>query len=409
MGNVLVIGGGASGMVAAIAAARRGARVRIVERMRRVGKKLLATGNGRCNLTNLNAAPSHYHGQDTAFVEPVLQAFGVKTTLAFFEELGIEAAIETDGNVYPASYQASSVLDLLRYELERLGVETLCDRRVQRLLPTGNAFRVTCTDADTLHAERVILAAGGQSAPNLGSNGSGFKIAAALGHTLVHPFPALVQLRVDAPFLKRLDGLKVNARVSACIGGVPQRTEDGEILFASYGLSGPPIFQISRIASQGSLEETPVALTLDLFPQRPVEDLGALIAKRVETAPHKPVSMSFVGLLHKRLIPVLLEEAGIQDHNAPSASLSPAAIAHLAETMKAWTMPCTGPRSWMYSQVTAGGVATSEVNPATMESRLTPGLHLCGEVLDIDGDCGGFNLQWAWSTGHLAGQAAATT
>ena len=405
---VFVAGGGASGMIAAIAAARRGARVRIVERMQRAGKKLLATGNGRCNLTNLHNRVAHYHGERPEFVLGAFEQFGVDETLHFFEELGIAWRAEPDGKVYPRSNQASSVLDVLRYELERLGVELLADTRVQSVVRKRDGLWCPCTDGNGLGpADAVIVAAGGMAAPNLGSNGGGFKIARVLGHRIVEPVPALVQVRLDAPWRKRLGGLKVDAAVTIALDGEPQRTETGEVLFAEYGLSGPPVLQVSRIAARHADGPRRVTIHLDLFPGTECDALEAEIAARAKQAPHKSIEFGFVGLLHKRLIPVLLAEAGIEDLRRDSASLGPEEIRRIAQTLKDWSAPCMGVRSWMHAQVTAGGVAVDEVDERTLESKLLPGVHFAGEVLDIDGDCGGYNLQWAWTSGYVAGCHAA--
>lgn len=406
--SILIIGGGAAGMVAAIAAARRGANVRLLERMSRVGKKLLATGNGRCNLANRNLSVDSFHGSCAGeFAEEVFRQFDLEKTLAFFQELGVEPRVEADGLIYPSSGQASSVLDVLRYEAERLGVETLCDKNVQRLEGRAGAFRCMTTGGDPFDATRVILAAGGKSSPNLGSNGGGFKLAEALGHTIAEPFPALVQVILDAPFLKHLDGLRIEARATACVDGQPIRAETGELQFTGYGLSGVAVFQLSRIVSDPRHRGRDLALHVDLFPATSAADLTTALSRRFAASPHKSLEFSLVGLLHKKLIPVMLRAAGLTESQSPCGSLSAAAVERLAALMKDWQLRATGTQSWMHSQVTAGGVVASDVDRRTLESRRAPGLYFCGEVLDIDGDCGGFNLQWAWSSGHVAGQHAA--
>jgi predicted Rossmann fold flavoprotein len=400
--NLIVIGGGAAGMMAATVAARNGAYVTVVERMTRVGKKLLATGNGRCNLTNTHCDVSRYHGGNSEFITEVLTAFDVQQTLDFFEELGVVPAIEDDGKVFPRSAQASSVLDVLRYEMTRLGVRVVSDKRVGEIIGQEDDFSCVCTDGEKLQAHRVIIAAGGKSCPNLGSNGGGFKLAQRLGHTIVELFPALVQVKLRAPFLKRLKGLKFDGEATVLVNGESKRTELGEILFTEYGLSGPPILQLSRIAGQATAQGKETQIRLNLFPSQSEKELAQFLHDRFAQCPWKELDFSFVGLLHKRLIPVILKEAGFDDTATTCQALEDADIRRLATLLKDWRIPCTGTQSWMDSQVTAGGVSVEEVNADTLESMLIPGVFFAGEVLDVDGDCGGFNLQWAWASGFVA-------
>ena len=404
--SILIIGGGAAGMLAAIVAARRGARVTVAERLPKVGRKLLATGNGRCNLTNLQPDLSHYHGRDTSFARTALEAFGARDSLDFFAELGIETRTEAGGKVFPVTDQAAAVLDVLRLEMEALGVEVIGDCKVQGVQRRGPGFVCACGDGHELKADRVILATGGQSTPNLGSNGGGFKIAQALGHTLVTPRPALVQIKLDAPFLARLKGVRVEAGVAILVDGRVIRRDRGELLFTEYGLSGIPVMNLSRIVSENLKRLDRVALALDLFEDRTAADLEDNISHRVARQRERLLEDSLIGRMPKRLIPVTVREAGLADPRTPCAQVGEKAIAALARLLKDWRIPCAGTLSWMHSQVTAGGVATDEVDPATMQSRRVPGLIFAGEVLDIDGDCGGYNLQWAWSSAYVSATAA---
>ncbi|MBN2242443.1 MAG: NAD(P)/FAD-dependent oxidoreductase [Acidobacteria bacterium] len=405
--GIVVVGGGAAGMTAAIAAARRGADVTVVERMARIGKKLLATGNGRCNLTNTNRGIEKYHGANPEFVLGAFGQFHVGETLSFFEELGVEPVVESDGCVYPASGQASSVLDVLRYEMEHLGVAVLCDTPIRRIEKGRKGFGCMSADGGMIRADRVIVAAGGKSSPNLGSNGSGFKIAEALGHTVKTPFPALVQILLDAPFLKRLAGVRIQGRAECRVDNIVAGSERGELLFADYGISGIPILGLSRPVSENAGTGRKLSLHLDLFPDAAPAQVAERIARRIAFNPGKPLDISFIGMLHKRLIGVILEEAGCRNRELACGSLSPGDIHRIAALLKDWPLQCTGVKSWMFSQVTAGGVDVGEVNPRTMESKIVPGIFFAGEVLDIDGDCGGYNLQWAWSSGYVAGISAA--
>ncbi len=407
--DIVIVGGGASGMTAAIAAARLGVSVLIVERMQRVGKKLLATGNGRCNITQTECPLSCYHGALPDFVDAVFHQFGLRDTLDFFERLGVLTAPEAGGKIFPITGQASSVLDVLRHEMERLGVRIVTDARVQSISAIRGGFESQCTNDDVFRSRRVILAAGGQAAPNLGSNGTGFKIARQLGHAIVEPFPALVQICLDAPYLKHLAGLKLNGVASVWEGERCLRTEAGELLFAEYGISGPPILQLSRCVSEREGRTPDPELRLDLFPEWTKEALQQQIAGRIACAPDKTKEFVLVGLIHKRLILTLLRQAGVEEHQQSCGDLRERDIAAIAAQLKDWRVRCTGTKSWMDAQVTAGGVDTREVDGATLESKRVPGVHFCGEILDVDGDCGGYNLQWAWSSGHVAGVRAAAS
>lgn len=408
--SIIVVGGGAAGLVAAIAAARLGARVRIVERMSRVGKKILASGNGRCNLANARMDLNSFHGAHRKFIQAVLGRFGFQETLAFFHELGVETRTEPDGRVFPLSDQAACVLDLLRDEAASLGVEEVCDTRIQKVEPRPDGTCVCYgTGDERFIADRVVVAAGGKASPNLGSNGGGYAIAQALGHQVVPPFPSLVQLRLDAPFLKRLDGLKIEGAVQARVDGVARRRAEGEVLFTDYGLSGIAVLEISRVAAQTLEAGGEMELALDLFPRWSAEEVAAILARRFAAHPARPLDTSLVGLLHKRLIGVVIGAAGLDaSARRPAREMSGDDTRLLAMQMKDWRMRCTGTQSWMHAQVTAGGVDTREVASDTLESRLAPGVYFAGEVLDVDGDSGGYNLQWAWSSGYVAGTAAAT-
>jgi predicted Rossmann fold flavoprotein len=419
--QVTVIGGGSSGMVAAISAARAGAEVILLERMNRVGKKLLATGNGRCNLTNANCDLSRFHGGDRAVVAAVLAQFPVRETLVFFERLGIAWKTEEDGKIYPYADQASAVLDVLRYELEHLHVAIQVEAdvaairpflgqvgQVGRVGPKAEGFVLALQDRREVRALRVVLASGGRAGPQFGSNGSGYRLAQSLGHRVIEPLPGIVSLRLDAPFLPRLKGVKFVGSIEARSGSDVLRREAGEILFTEYGISGPPVLQVSRMALAAMKEtKTTTVVALDLFPELDLEHLDATLMDRLAQQAHKPLDLGLVGLLNKRLIPVVLAQAGIHDASQPCAGVAAKERRQLSALLKDWSFNVTGSQSWHDAQVAAGGVPLDEVNPETLESRRQPGLYLCGEVLDVDGDCGGFNLQWAWSSGWVAGRAAA--
>lgn len=404
---VTIIGGGAAGLTAAIAAARAGAAVVIVERNARVGRKILVTGNGRCNMTNVNLDLNHYHGNNPAFAESALTQFGFDSTIAFFRELGVEPRIEDNGRVYPMSLQAGSVLDVLRYEVERLGVGVMLNSRVAGIIPQKKGFLLELSNGQQLYSDRVLVATGGRAVPQLGATGDGYQLASQLGHRIVEPFPALVQLRTCSPYLKRLNGIKIEGAVTVHIDGSAAVTAQGDILFADYGLSGSAVFEISRAAARGLRSGKSVAVGIDLLPQYSQDELHQLLELRFRQQKHKEAAFSFVGFIHKQLAPVVLLLADVETKKL-AGEITYVEQQRIAAVLKDWRMPVTGTQPWSNAQLTCGGVDVSQVNPDTMESRLVPGLYFAGEVLDIDGDCGGYNLQWAWSSGYVAGKAIAT-
>jgi len=406
--RVTVIGGGSSGMMAAVSAARSGAKVLLLERKDRVGKKLLATGNGRCNLTNTDGSLYRFHGGDRAFMAAVLTRFPAASAIAFFEELGIACIKEAGGRIYPRSGQASAVLDVLRWELERLQVDVRTGYEVKQITQAQSGFTLMLAAGGELAAQRLVLACGGMAGPQFGSDGSGQRLAGALGHRLVEPVAALVPLRLRADFLRKLKGVSFDGRGEVRCGDEVLRAEEGEFLFTDNGISGPPVLQLSRSAAVALQKNLEPRLVLDLFPGSSLEQLDDALTIRFRRQGRKSLGDGLVGLLNKRLIPVVLSQAGIDYHALPGAEISAAARNALARLLKNWSLAVAGTMPWPEAQVTAGGVALDAVDPATLESRLVPGLHFCGEVLDVDGDCGGFNLQWAWASGQLAGRSAAS-
>lgn len=405
--KVFVVGGGCSGMMAAISAARLGAGVVLLERKDRVGKKLLATGNGRCNLTHLDGSLSRFHGGDRAFIAAVLARFSASSAVDFFEGLGVACEDEGGGRIYPRTRQASAVLDVLRWELERLQVDVRPGYEVRALERRGTGFALALAAGGELPAQRVILACGGMAGPQFGSDGSGLRLAAALGHRVVDPVATLVPLRLRADFLRRLKGVSFTARGEVRCRDEVLRGETGEFLFTDSGISGPPVLQLSRSASVALKQGREPRIVLDLFPETSLEGLDSALAVRFRRQGHKPLADGLVGLLNKRLIPVVLTAAGIEYHAVPCAEMADASRNALARLLKGWSLEISGTMPWPEAHVTAGGVDLRDVNPETLESRIVPGLYFCGEILDVDGDCGGFNLQWAWSSGFVAGRSAA--
>ena len=397
MTDVIVIGGGASGMMAALTAAENGRSVVLLERQSRVGRKLLATGNGRCNLTNYHVSPDHYHGEDSSFCAHALRAFDTGTTLQYFASLGLLTVSEDSGRVYPMSNMAGSVLDVLRYALERPGIRVCTGQAVTAVKRIAEGFTVR-TETEVFAARKVILAAGGAAGSKVGGVMDGYRLAKMLGHHRTVLYPSLVQLRTDPTYPRALKGVKAECGIAILRGGERVAENRGEVLFTEYGVSGPAIFDISRTVSTGG---EGLVCALDFFPDWETREVLDWLRLRREAMGAHEASTLLVGSCHTRLGQMLCKAAGFT--NQPAVSLTDDDLRRIAAQATGFTLPITGTCGFDQAQVTAGGLQTGEFDPRTMQSRLVPGLYACGEVLDVDGDCGGFNLQWAWSSGRLAG------
>ena len=398
--RVLVIGGGAAGMMAALTAAENGHAVTLLERQGRVGRKLMATGNGRCNLTNHHVSPAHYHGETPDFCRHALAAFDVGSTLLYFAGLGLLTTAEDSGRVYPFSNMAGSVLDVLRFALENSGIDLRTGCVVTAIKKKGNIFLVRTESGEEFTADRVILAAGGAAGGKVGGVMDGYQLAKGLGHHRTALYPSLVQIKTDPTYPRALKGVKAEAAVTIRRGGEVLAQNRGEVLFTEYGVSGPVIFDISRTAATGG---DGLTVTLDLFPDWAPRGALDWLRQRRQSAGDREAGTLLTGALHSRLGQMVCKAAGFTNQRA--ADLSDGDLRRIAAQAKGFTLPITGVCGFDQAQVTAGGLRCGEFDPHTMESRLVPGFYACGEVLDIDGDCGGYNLQWAWSSGHAAGAA----
>lgn len=403
--KIAVIGAGASGMVAAIQAARMGAQVSVYEKNDRVGRKILSTGNGKCNFSNAKMGAEFYRGSGVILVDAIYRTFGVKETKAFFAGLGMRIK-DRDGYLYPASGQASTVLDVLRYELERLAVNIHTDRQVADLNAGPGGITVETKSGLKEKYDAVIIACGGKAAPKTGSDGQGFVLAKKLGHHIVPVVPALTALRCSEDFYKRVAGVRCDANLTLYIDGQPVRSEMGELQWTDYGISGIPVFQISRDAAYGMLEHRTVMVKIDLMPDYTDDDVYCLDWKeRWERQGGQTMEHFVTGLVNKKIGLLFLKLAGIRETER-AADVSHACREKLEKLYRSLTVSVCGTNSFDQAQVSAGGVDCHEVAD-TMESRIVPGVFFAGEILDIDGICGGYNLQWAWSSGSVAGQAAA--
>ena len=392
-----IIGAGASGMAAALAAAENPkVSVILMERQARVGRKLQATGNGRCNLSNINAARGGYNGTHPEFVQPAIGAFDPTATLSWFADLGLYTVTEESGKVYPYSDQANSVVDVLRLHLHKPNITLKLGFDVEKVQKTAEGFAVTGSE-ETVNCHKLIVACGGLAGSKLGGTMSGYKLLAKLGHKSTRLRPSLVQIKADWSGCAALKGVRANCHIQIFKDGELFRQSTGELQLTEMGISGPVVFEISRDVCYGAGNWT---ARIDFLPAWTGEKLFAELQKRRET--DLPMEELLTGILHNRLGRVLTKTAGIRG-KALARELSNAEAEAVCEAVKHLEIPLTEPLGMDSAQVTAGGVLTDQFCENTMESRLISGLYACGEVLDIDGDCGGYNLQWAWSSGRCAG------
>lgn len=422
MGQIVIVGAGAAGMMAAITAAKSGARVLLLEQKDRVGKKILSTGNGRCNFTNTCQTPECYRSQNPEFPWKVIQTFPVEQTVSFFDRLGVYAK-DRNGYLYPNSDQASSVLDVLRMELTRLKVDIHTQERVleiktrrPQVISKKHSGKLSAQDASKrfqirtnqacYEADAVILTAGSKAAPNTGSDGSGYPLAQKLGHRIIPVVPALVQLCCKEAFYKIVSGVRVHGRVSLWSGRKMLAEDIGELQLTNYGISGIPVFQVSRYAAYTLLEKKPLLAELDFLPELSDQEVTHLLKRRIRNHPEQTTEELFIGLFHKKLAQVLVQESRIA-RQITGKELNEKQILSLTEKIKHFQTEVIKTNSFEQAQICAGGIDTREIQEATMESKHIAGLYFAGEIVDVDGICGGYNLQWAWSSGYLAGRSAA--
>ncbi len=395
-----IIGGGAAGMAAALAASENeNTQVILLERQARVGRKLAATGNGRCNLTNLHANEGSYHGDAPEFAAFALEKYNVQETLNWFRSLGLFTVAEDSGRVYPYSDQANSVVDVLRFALERPNIRLETGFEVEKVKKNGDMFHIEGANG-TFDCDKLIIACGGLAGTKLGGSMSGYKLLRAFGHKCTKLRPNLVQLKSSWPGAASLKGVRANCHAQILHNGELFAESRGELQFTEYGLSGPVIFEISRDVCSDRGDWT---CRLDLLPEIGENVLKTELLRRKNT--NLPVSELLTGILHNRLGRVLTQSAGISGY-VPVNQLEDYEIDAVCRAVKGFDVTLTEPMGMDSAQVTAGGIVTKDFDPETMESKLVSGLYACGEVLDIDGDCGGYNLQWAWSSGRLAGSHA---
>ncbi len=402
--RVIIVGGGASGLVAAIAAARNGAEVTIIEQKEKLGKKILSTGNGRCNLTNEYMESECFRGDDMSVISKVLEQFGYESTVSFFEELGVILK-SRQGYIYPISDQASTILDVLCFEINKLNVRVVLGESATDIQKVSSEFIVK-TDKNAYTCDAVILATGGKAAPALGSDGSGYDMAKSFGHSISPVVPALVQLVGKGNFFKQVSGVRTNATVSLFVSEECVASDTGELQLTNYGISGIPVFQVSRYAAKALHDKKEVSAEIDFLPTMSEEELKNYISARKEAHGERLAEEFFIGMLHNKLAIMLLKEAYIPLHISAN-EIREDKWDKLLGLIKHFKIEIEDTNSFEQAQVCAGGVRTSEIHADTMESIYEKNLYLTGEVLDVDGICGGYNLQWAWATGFIAGKNAA--
>ena len=405
MKQVIVIGGGAAGMAAGIAAAQknRKARVCILEHKDIVGKKILSTGNGRCNFTNEVMGPDCYYSENQEAIRQVLQKFGAQDTLKFFRSLGISAKSK-NGYYYPRSEQASAVREIFQAELERLGVRIFTGMHVSEIKKGKKEFAIDAGDIFT--ADKVILAAGGKAAKALGSDGSGYALAERLGHSVAPVVPGLVQLKVKNHPLKGAAGVRTDGKVSIYENKKRMGSDSGELQITAYGISGIPVFQVSRHAAKSLYYKRRVRAEIDFLPEISAEAMEGMCRHMRKRDGERTVFQVLLGVFNRKLIPCLLKNAGINPQCRMSELDNPG-LERLIRACKSFPLEIEDTNGFDSAQVSAGGVRLTEIDPGTMESRRCGGLYLAGEILDADGICGGYNLQWAWAGGCIAGCSAA--
>ncbi|MCD3233977.1 NAD(P)/FAD-dependent oxidoreductase [Clostridium botulinum] len=408
--ELIIVGAGASGIIAAINAKNSGIDVAILESNNRIAKKLLTTGNGRCNITNENITLDRYHSNNPRFFEHTLKSFNLTNTLEFFSTLGLHLTTLENGKMYPLSLQSSSVVDILKASLEEKEIPVYLDTKVKDIHNSKKGFKIYAStpedDSLEYNCKKLILCCGGKSAPKTGSDGSGFSLARKIGHSIIEPLPALVQLKLNYKKLKALSGVKFDGSAKLFLDEKLIQEDFGEILFTDYGISGPPILQLSRNASRGIYNRKKVTLKVDMMSTISKENLIEFLENHWGVFGYRSIHDLFIGIINKKVIPILLKESGIDNMHKPCWNLTWQEKNSIFNILKAWEFEVIGTNGFNNAQVTSGGINTEEIDSTTLESKLIPNLYFCGEILDVDGDCGGFNLQWAWSSGIIASNNA---
>ena len=393
---MIIIGAGAAGLVAAIGCARVGHDVLLLEQNSKIGKKILVSGNGKCNIDNKYISANRFHGQNPDFIKEVLKGHDFDIVEKFFTSIGLELIEGKEGKMFPMSLQASSVVELLEYEAKRVGVETVCECLVTAVEKEGDSFSVKTSQGDKT-ATKLILASGSPAAPQLGGSDSGYAFAAKMGHTLIPSHPSLVQLCSEENWVKTCAGVKIAGNAKLYANGEYITEKKGDLLFTNYGISGLAILDISREVSTRVANYEYCELSLDLMPELSKEKLTNLLINRIDEKSPKRLSLWLQGLLNKKLIHIILEQSKckVKTEN----ELNRKEVGKLVYAIKNLKLSINDTKGFKGAEVATGGIDTTEVNPQTMESKLVSNLYFAGEILDVDGDRGGFNFHFAWVSG----------
>lgn len=405
MSKVLIVGGGAAGMFASLAAAQSGHEVLVFEKNEKLGKKLFITGKGRCNLTNACDMEQLFRAvvSNSKFLYSSFYGFTNQDTIAYFESLGLRTKMERGERVFPISDHSSDVIRVLSERMRLLGVQVFLNTTVKEIVEKEGVFHsVVLEDGRNVHGDACIIATGGLSYPSTGSTGDGLRFAEALGHQITECMPSLVPMETKEPWVKELQGLSLkNVNVTICDGKKKLYDEFGEMLFTHYGVSGPLILSASSYVGK-KLKEKELQLSIDLKPALSAEQLDRRILKEFEENQNRQFKNAIGSLFPSKLIPVMLGLSGIPSEKKVNV-ISKEERSYFVNLIKHFSMTLTGLRDYNEAIITRGGVRTKEVDPGTMESKLVKGVYFAGEVLDLDALTGGFNLQIAWSTAYAAG------
>lgn len=393
--DCIVIGAGASGTLCSIKASMRGKKVLLLEHKDRILKKLLVTGNGRCNFTNINATPLNYTANNMRLVENVFYKYDPNRIREFFHDLGIYSKVENNGKVYPRSFQAASIVDAIRLKLDALGVEIRTDYIVENIVKKDSLF---CINKE-YYAKKLIISTGGLSYPNLGSDGSGFNFAKKFNHSITKTFPILVQLKTEKDYVKGLEGIRQDVNLKIKYNEQNIKNEFGELLFTPYGISGPVVFNFSYLLPKYGFN---IDIYVDFLPEIDKDLLLNELKFRKEKLSNYEATEFLNGLVHKKLGMFLLKKCGLEKLNISISNIDENLLKKLLSNLKEYHIKCFDTMGYANAQVTAGGVDSSEVSN-NLESRKEKNIYFTGEVLDVYGECGGYNLQFAFASGLLVG------
>ncbi len=407
--DCVVIGGGAAGLMAAINTARAGLKTAVIEHTKRMGNKILSTGNGKCNFTNLNMSEEMYLNSDKRFVKEIIEQFNENDSIDFFESIGVYHK-DKNGYVYPHSETAASVQEALCLEIERLGVKVFLETSVKKIKKNDNVFLISCNDNEqsvVICSKTIILATGSKAASKTGSDGSGYELAKQMKHTIVPVLPALCQLISSNKNCKMSSGVRSTGEVKLFIDNSRVADDLGEVQYTDYGISGIPVFQISRFAVKGISENKKVTVCIDMVPDMQEYELIKKFNQRLKNESEKNILQFMSGLVNKKLIEMICRDLNIST-TKPVHSLPPKSLVQIVKSLKNYKYDIKDYKGFENAQVCQGGINLKEISSKDMQSRIVPGFFIAGEVADVDGKCGGYNLQWAWSSGYVAAKGVKT-